>query len=116
MSGRKFRNSEVVDFAIVGSGAAGGVIARELAQAGLSVVLFEQGSRLAPAQFDHDEIRHWYMAGMSNDVVTNPQTFRTTPEKRAEQAFIRPALWYARTVGGSTAHYTANYWRLIPIK
>jgi choline dehydrogenase-like flavoprotein len=115
MSGRKFRNSEVVDFVIVGSGAAGGVVARELAQAGLSVVLLEQGSRLAPAHFDHDEIRHWYMAGMSNDVVRNPQTFRPSPELKAEQVFVRPALWYARTVGGSSAHYTANFWRFHPL-
>jgi choline dehydrogenase-like flavoprotein len=24
---------------------------------------------------------------------------------------MRPALWYARTVGGSSTHFTANYWR-----
>ena len=43
MSPRTLRDTELVDFAIVSSGAAGGVIARELAQAGLSVVLLEQG-------------------------------------------------------------------------
>ena len=50
MSGRTYRDGEIVDFAIVGSGVAGGTIARELSQAGLSVVLFEQGPRLTPAQ------------------------------------------------------------------
>ena len=24
---------------------------------------------------------------------------------------MRPPLWYARVVGGSTQHFTANYWR-----
>ena len=46
----KFKTSQHVDFAIVGSGAAGGVIARELSQAGFSIVLFEQGPRLNPAK------------------------------------------------------------------
>ena len=40
-----YRDSETVDFAIVGSGAAGGVMARELSRAGLSVVVLEQGPR-----------------------------------------------------------------------
>ena len=52
MSTRTYRDSETVDFVVVGSGAAGGVIARELAQAGLSVVVLEQGPRLSPADFD----------------------------------------------------------------
>ena len=43
MSARRFRPGETVDFAVVGSGAAGGVMARELSQAGFDVVLFEQG-------------------------------------------------------------------------
>ena len=43
MSAQTYRDSDTVDFVIVGSGAAGGVIARELAQAGLTVVVLEQG-------------------------------------------------------------------------
>ena len=56
MSARTFRESETVDFVIIGSGAAGGVIARELARANLSVVVLEQGPRLYPANFEHDEL------------------------------------------------------------
>jgi choline dehydrogenase-like flavoprotein len=111
MSTRKFRDTERVDFAIVGSGAAGGTIARELAQAGLSVVLLEQGPRLSPANFEHDELKYWFRGGITNDATRNPQTFRNDPAKQAEQVFIKPPLWYARAVGGTTIHYTANYWR-----
>jgi len=37
MSTQKYRDSETVDFVVIGSGASGGVVARELSQAGLSV-------------------------------------------------------------------------------
>ena len=76
MSTRKYRDSHAVDFVIVGSGAAGGVIARELARANLSVVVLEQGPRLAPADFEHDELKYWYAGGITNDSVRSPQTFR----------------------------------------
>jgi choline dehydrogenase-like flavoprotein len=106
-----YRLSQPVDFAIVGSGAAGGVLARELSLAGFSVVVFEQGPRLTLGSFEHDELKHWFNAGMTNDPVNNPQTFRDDRSKRGERNLLRPSLTYARTVGGSSVHYTANYWR-----
>ena len=106
-----YRLSQPVDFAIVGSGPAGGVLARELSLAGFSVVVFEQGPRLTLGSFEHDELKHWFNAGMTNDPVKNPQTFRDDRFKRGERNLIRPSLTYARTVGGSSVHYTANYWR-----
>jgi choline dehydrogenase-like flavoprotein len=111
MSTRRYKNSDMVDFVIVGSGAAGGVIARELARAKLSVVVLEQGPRLAPADFEHDELKYWFMGGLATDAIRNPQSFRRDPAKPAQRALARPTLWYARGVGGTTLHYTANYWR-----
>ena len=112
---KTYRDSQAVDFAIVGSGAAGGVLARELSQAGFSVVVFEQGPRLTLADFAHDELKYWFNAGLTNDVVKNPQTFRDDHSKRGERNLIRPSLYYARTVGGSSTHYTANYWRFCEV-
>ena len=56
MTVRTFKPDETVDFAVVGSGAAGGILARELAQAGFSVLVFEQGPRLEAGNFEHDEL------------------------------------------------------------
>jgi choline dehydrogenase-like flavoprotein len=55
------------------------------------------------------------LSGITNDAVKNPQTFRNDPAAKAELAVVKPPLWYARTVGGTTVHYTANYWRFHPI-
>jgi choline dehydrogenase-like flavoprotein len=109
--GARFRPSETVDFAIVGSGAAGGIIAKELSTAGYSVVVLEQGPRLTESQFDHDEFGTFMQSKHANNPATQPQTFRTTPDDKARKAL---ALIYGRLVGGSNAHFTANFWRLRP--
>lgn len=108
----RFRPSDLVDFAIVGSGAAGGIIAKELATAGYSVVVLEQGPRLTEAQFDHDEFGTFMQSRNANNPATQPHTFRATPQTRAQKAW---ALIYGRLVGGSNAHFTGNFWQLRPI-
>jgi choline dehydrogenase-like flavoprotein len=111
MSGRTFRRDEHVDFVVVGSGAAGGVIARELATAGFSVVVLEQGPRLNPSDFEHDDLKYTYLHGITNDPTSSPQTFRTDPGAVGVQRQGANPLIYARIVGGSSTHFTANYWR-----
>ena len=107
----RFQPSETVDFVIVGSGAAGGIIAKELSTAGFSVVVLEQGPRLTESQFDHDEFGTFTQSHNCNDPVTQPQTFRATPHDKAKKAL---SLIYGRLVGGSNAHFTGNFWRLRP--
>ena len=111
MSGRTFRTTDTVDFVVVGSGAAGGVVARELAQAGLDVVVMEQGPRLSAADFKHDELSYWYDHAITVDPRKSPQTFRKTASDKAVHAPGAPTLIYARLVGGSSTHFTANFWR-----
>jgi choline dehydrogenase-like flavoprotein len=108
---RVFKPSETVDFVIVGSGAAGGVIARELSQAGFSVVVLEQGPRLGPGDFEHDELKYSYQSGITNDPAQSPQTFRVDAGEVAKQPALGNPLVYARIVGGSSNHFTANFWR-----
>jgi choline dehydrogenase-like flavoprotein len=110
LSNRTFKAGERVDFIVVGSGAAGGVVARELSQAGFTVLVFEQGPRLGPADFEHDELKYFFMSGITVDPKISPQSFRASPDVEAKLAEVQPAL-YARLVGGSSVHYTANFWR-----
>jgi choline dehydrogenase-like flavoprotein len=111
VTARRYRTDETVDFVVVGSGAAGGVMARELSQAGFDVVVLEQGPRYAAADFTHDEFSHWYNNALLNSPEANPQSFRKTAEEQALRVRDMPALWYARMVGGSSNHFTANFWR-----
>jgi choline dehydrogenase-like flavoprotein len=111
MSGRKFEPDLPVDFVVVGSGAAGGVIARELSVAGFSVVVLEQGPRLNAGDFEHDELKYSFLHGITNDPGASPQTFRRDPSVQATQRHGANPLVYARIVGGSSTHFTANYWR-----
>ena len=47
----------------------------------------------------------------SNDPALQPQTFRYTASEAAKKA---QPLVYGRMVGGSNAHFTANFWRMRP--
>ena len=109
--GVQFAPSDTVDFVIVGSGAAGGIVAKQLSTAGYSVVVLEQGPRLTEAQFDHDEFGAFMQGKRINNARTQPQTFRATAADQARQTV---ALIYGRMVGGSNAHFTANFWRMRP--
>ncbi len=107
--GRLFQTSDEVDFVIVGSGAAGGVLARELSVAGFTVVVLEQGPRIESEEFRHDEWAYTNNGELSwGTKQGHPQTYRRTEADTAEP---RDALSYAHNVGGSSVHFAANYWR-----
>lgn len=111
----RFATREEVDFAIIGSGSAGGILAKELSTAGFKVVVLEQGPYRKVSDFTHDELSVVFRAelhGGGNDV--HGQTFRYDESETATRPPI-PPVRYARTVGGSSVHYTANFWRLRPV-
>ena len=105
---KTYRPADEVDFVIVGSGASGGVMARELSQAGFSVVVLEQGPWLTEKDFKHDEIWVNEKNGLTNDHELQPNTFR---ENESETAKKNGWAQYGRVVGGGSVHFTANYWR-----
>ena len=96
----RFSPSTVVDFVIVGSGAAGGVMAKELSSRGFTVVVLEQGPRLRADQFVHDEFRYFQRGELNNTSSDNKQP------QRGQSTVV-----YHRLVGGGSVMFTANYWR-----
>ncbi len=107
-----YQPSDEVDFVIVGSGAAGGVLAMELSKAGHSVVVMEQGPFVKQQEFNHDEYDHLFKQKyIGGDTGEFPQTFRQTAAEEAQVQDFIPPLLYAKLVGGSSVHFTANYWR-----
>lgn len=102
-----YPTSTEVDFVIVGSGASGGVMAKELSTRGYSVVVLEQGPRIDPSKFEHDEFKYAFNNGIANPA---PTAWRKTDKEVAKVGAGQ--LLYARLVGGSSVHFTANFWRL----
>ena len=75
MTSRVETTNETVDFVVVGSGRGQQVMARELSQAGFTTVVLEQGPRLGPADFEHDELKYVFLSGITVDPRSSPQTF-----------------------------------------
>ena len=111
-SGPRFPTRREVDFVVVGSGAAGGVFAKELATAGFDIVVLEQGPYMKAAEFKHDELAYGRMRKLTGSFEDYPSTFRKSENAKAGK---HPVVSYAKLVGGSSVHFTANYWRFRPI-
>ena len=112
-----FDSRKEVDFVIIGSGASGGVLAKELSTAGFDVVVLEQGPYRRAGDFSHDELSVQFLGEITGHPSwRDPQTFRrTASEKATVQTDGPPTALYARGVGGSSVHFTANFWRLHPV-
>ena len=112
-----FNTRDEVDFVVIGSGSAGGILAKELSTAGFSTVVLEQGPYRKASDFTHDE----YSVVIQNELLgggpeVHGQTFRHYEHETAEPpADGLSPIRYARGVGGSSVHFTANFWRLRPV-
>jgi choline dehydrogenase-like flavoprotein len=100
------------DVIVIGAGAGGPVVAKELAARGLDVLLLEAGPRFAQPQ------REW--SHFENE-MSNPATgiFRFGPGDRSKAPWPRDLpqncfVWQTAGVGGSTLHYFANSPRAMP--
>ena len=112
----RFDTREAVDFVIIGSGAAGGVIAKELSTAGFKTVVLEQGPYRRQADFHHDEIAVMLNGEFAGGgPAVSGQTFRASEEEEAVTprggGGFAPA-YYAQTVGGSSVQFSAHFLRM----
>ena len=112
MAQAPFSTRDTVDFVVVGSGAAGGIMAKELSTAGFSVVVLEQGPYLKAGDFKHDEWGYDHNEDLTWGARQgHPQTFRKYESDVAELS-TKASLGYAHNVGGSSVHFSGNFWRL----
>jgi gluconate 2-dehydrogenase alpha chain len=102
--------TEKTDVVIVGVGAAGGIIAAELAKAGMKVIGLERGPRLKTADFEpHDELRYFERQDLRPNPKTDPVTWRPNANARANPM---PSLNNGNQAGGGTVHYGTLSWRM----
>jgi choline dehydrogenase-like flavoprotein len=108
----------VTDAVIVGSGAGGGIVAKELAAAGWNVVLLERGPWLK--SFGHSETRDGWTTSLG-DAPFGPapdevRTVRASDRERARVVKPREPLHATlpACVGGGSVYYGAMAWRFHP--
>ena len=102
------------DVVIIGLGAAGGVAAFPLAQAGIDVVGLEAGTWLTRRDFAPDELRNNYR-GWPQGVQKANQEIPTSRATASTPATPRPEIHpMQNAVGGTSLHYWAQSWRLNP--
>jgi choline dehydrogenase-like flavoprotein len=113
---KQYRPSAEVDFVVIGSGAAGGIMAKQLSTAGFSVVVLEQGGwgKFGREQeYNKDE---WLQRNLSDDdrLMSNPQTQRNTFRKTDKEKAVAGNHSYGCVVGGGTVTYGSSSWRHLP--
>src|ERR1043166_8722367 len=103
-----------VDVAVIGLGAAGGVVALPLARAGLKIAALEAGTWLDPRNFRPDEI-HNNIRGWPSSVQKANREVPTVRRGRTQPNLPRGTVHaMMNAVGGTTLHYWAQSWRLNP--
>ena len=107
------------DAIIVGSGAAGGIVACVLAEAGKHVLLLERGPALSFAEVGRDHLRNQRLAVYGHnagpELIGNPRVF-VDPQGRSRLVDPHELDYHnnAACVGGGTRVYGAQAWRFHP--
>ncbi len=106
-----------VNAVIIGAGAAGGIVAKELAEAGLSVVLLERGKWYTAYDCRKDDLRNQRTSLLGCAFGPDDDRYRRVVVDAAGQERVVPPSDgsynnNAACVGGGTFSYGAMAWRL----
>ena len=107
-----------VNAVVVGAGAGGGIVAKELAEAGLRVALLERGKWYTAFDCRKDDLRNQRTSVLGNafgpDDDRNP---RVVVDERGTEHLVKPSEGSynnnAACVGGGTLSYGAMAWRFL---
>jgi choline dehydrogenase-like flavoprotein len=108
-----------VNAVIVGAGAGGGIVAKELATAGLSVVLLERGGWARYDQYNDDELYSQRTPALGNPFGPDDRRYcRVVANPNGSTRIVLPSQGEynnnAGCVGGGTVSYGAMAWRFMP--
>lgn len=112
----QFTPSSEVDFVVIGSGAAGGIMAKQLSLAGYSVVVLEQGGW---GKYGHEQDwtkDEWVNdhPGPDDELMSDPERQRNTFRRTANDKAGPGTHSYGCVVGGGTVSYGGSSWRHLP--
>ena len=107
-----------VNAVVVGSGAGGGVVAKELAVAGLSVVLFERGKWANYDEHNNDELTSQRSSSLGAHYGPDNERYRRVAVDRGgNERIVYPTDWAyhnnAACVGSGTVPYGGMAWRFM---
>ena len=100
---------EEFDVCVIGTGAGGGVMIKELATAGLRVVGLDRGPFLQTSQFSDDEL-----AVAVRDSLFSPDQLETFRRDEASATRTGRFNWLGYCVGGTQTHWAGWSWRFRP--
>src|SRR5579863_1810167 len=113
---KRYSNSTEVDFVVIGAGAAGGIMAKQLSVAGFSVVVLEQGGwgkYGREHEYNKDE---WLQRNLSDEdrLMSDPSQQRNTFRPNDKVKAVPGSHSYGCVVGGGTVTYGGSSWRHLP--
>ena len=105
-----------VDVVVVGLGWTGGILSKELTEAGMKVVALERGNHLSPANDFavpniRDELRYVIRHELMQNAARDTLTIRNNVSQEALPMRRLGSFLPGEGVGGSATHWSGHTWR-----